>query len=160
MTDDTPTPPPPNDVPKLDDSVAIPTTLRSRLELHRADKACASCHDKIDPLGFALEGFDAIGRTRAKDEAGQPIDDSAQWKNGPSFKGLDGLRTFLASREGEFTEHFCKMLVGYALGRNVLPTDKPLIATMKAELAKNDGRISAAILTVAQSRQFQNRRAD
>lgn len=155
-----PTPPPPNDVPKLDDSVSKATTLRSRLELHRADKACASCHDKIDPLGFALEGFDAIGRVRTLDEAGQPIDNSAQWKNGPKFAGIDGLRTFLASREGEFTEHFCRKLIGYALGRTVLPTDKPLIETMRADLKKSDDRISAAILAVVQSRQFQNRRND
>lgn len=156
----TPTPPPPNDVPKLDDSAAKATTLRSRLEAHRADKACSVCHDKIDPLGFALEGFDVIGRVRTKDEAGQPVDDSGQMKNGPKFQGLDGLRQFLSSRDKEFTEHFCRMMVGYALGRTVLPTDQPLINTMQAALAKSDGHVSAAILTLAQSRQFQHRRND
>lgn len=155
-----PTPPPPNDVPKLDDSVATATSLRSRLERHRADKACASCHDKIDPLGFALEGFDPIGRRRTVDEAGQPVDDSGRWKNGAEFRGVDGLRGFLATREAEFTDHFCRKLVGYALGRSLLPTDKPLIAQMREQLAKNDGRISTAMVAVVQSRQFLNRRND
>ncbi len=154
----TPTPPPPNDVPKLDDSVSKASTLRARLEAHRKDSACASCHDKIDPLGFALEGFDPIGRTRAKDEGGLDIDNSGQIKNGPQFAGLTGLRGYLATREGEFNALFCRKLVGYALGRNVLPTDKPLLEAMQAELKKNDGHLSAAVLTLAQSRQFQNRR--
>jgi hypothetical protein len=155
-----PTPPPPNDVPKLDDRVGKAESLRELLERHRADKACSSCHDKIDPLGFSMEGFDAIGRLRAKDEAGLEIDDSAQWKGGMEFRGFHGLRKFLATREGEFTEHFCRKLVGYALGRTVLPTDKPLIETMRAELTKSEGRISTALLAIAKSRQFQNRRND
>jgi hypothetical protein len=156
----TPTPPPPNDVPKLDDSVSKATTLRTRLEAHRADKACASCHDKIDPLGFALEGFDPLGRTRQTDEAGLAIDDSGQWKNGAQFRGLDGLRKFLGAHDAEFTGNFCRKLIGYALGRSLLPTDQPLVETMRAELAKSDGHISAAVLAVAQSRQFQTRRND
>jgi hypothetical protein len=156
----TPTPPPPNGVPKLDDSVSKATTLRTRLEAHRADKACAVCHDKIDPLGFALEGFDPIGRARKTDEAGLDIDDSGQWKNGAQFRGLDGLRKFLGAHDAEFTVNFCRKLIGYALGRSLLPTDRPLVETMRAELAKSDGHISAAVLAVAQSRQFQTRRND
>lgn len=156
----TPTPPPPNDVPKLDDSVSKATSLRARLEAHRKDAACSGCHDKIDPLGFALEGFDPIGRLRTKDEAGAAVDDSAQIKNGPTFRGLDGLRGYLATREIEFTDLLCRKLTGYALGRNVLPTDKPLLEAMRAELKKSDGHLSAAVLTLVQSRQFQNRRND
>jgi hypothetical protein len=156
----TPTPPPPNDVPKLDDSVSKATTLRTRLEAHRADKACAACHDKIDPLGFALEGFDPIGRARAKDEAGLDIDDSGKWKTGAEFRGLDGLRDFLTAQDAEVTKNFCHKLVGYALGRSFIATDRPLVETMRSELAKSEGRFSAAVLAVAQSRQFQNRRND
>jgi hypothetical protein len=156
----TPTPPPPNGVPKLDDSVSKATTLRTRLEAHRADKVCAACHDKIDPLGFALEGFDPIGRARQTDEAGLGIDDSGQWKNGPAFRGIDGLRNFLVSHDAEFTTNFSRKLIGYALGRSLLPTDKPLIETMCAELTKSDDRFSAAVLALAESRQFQNRRND
>lgn len=154
----TPTPPPPPDVPQLDDSASKATTLRARLEAHRADKACATCHDKIDPLGFALEAFDAIGRVREKDEAGQPIDDSAQIKNGPQFTGLGGLRTYLATRETEFTDLLNRKLLGYALGRTILPSDKTLLETMRAEMKKSGGHFSTAVLAIAQSRQFQNRR--
>ncbi len=155
-----PTPPPPNNVPKLDDSVSAASTLRQRLERHRADKNCAACHDRIDPLGFALEGFDPIGRARAKDEGGLAIDDSGRWKTSPEFRGIEGLRGFLAQHEAEVTKNFCSKLVGYALGRSLLPTDKPLVETMRAELAKSGGKFSTAVLAVAQSRQFQNRRND
>jgi hypothetical protein len=154
----TPTPPPPNNVPKLDDSVSKASTLRERLERHRADKACSVCHDKIDPLGFALEGFDPIGRVRTQDEAGLAIDNSGQWKNGTTFRGVDGLRQFLAARNGEFTTNFCRKLIGYALGRSLILTDKPLIDTMRADLGKSDDRFSVAILEVAKSRQFLNRK--
>jgi hypothetical protein len=153
-----PTPPPPPDVPQLDDTASQAKTLRQKLEAHREDKACASCHDKIDPLGFALEGYDAIGRLRTKDESGLPVDDSAQIKGGASFQGLSGLREYLGGREEEFSAVLCRKLVGYALGRSVLPTDKPLIAEMQSELKKADGRFSAAILTLVRSRQFQYRR--
>lgn len=154
----TPTPPPPNNVPKLDDSVSKASTLRERLERHRQDKACSVCHDRIDPLGFALEGFDPIGRTRTQDEAGLPIDNSGQWKTGATFKGIEGLRNFLGQHDAEFTNNFCRKLIGYALGRTVILTDKPLIETMRTDLAKSDDHLSAAILDITKSRQFLNRR--
>jgi len=156
----TPTPPPPNNVPKLDDSVSAASTLRERLERHRKDKACSVCHERIDPLGFALEGFDPIGRVRTQDEAGLKIDNSGQWKNGASFSGIDGLRNFLASRDKDFTTNFCRKLIGYALGRSLILTDKPLIENMRNDLARSDDRFSVAILDLTKSRQFQNRRND
>ena len=97
-------------------------------------------------------------KVRVKDEGGLDIDDSGQIKNGPQFRGLAGLRGYLATRETEFSDLLCRKLTGYALGRNVLPTDKPLLESMRAELKKADGHFSAAVLTLAQSRQFQNRR--
>jgi hypothetical protein len=154
----TPTPPPPNNVPKLDDSVSKASTLRERLERHRQDKACSVCHDKIDPLGFALEGFDPIGRVRTQDEAGLEIDNSGQWKNGAIFRGVEGLRTFLATRDTDFTNNFCRKLIGYALGRTIILTDKPLLATMRSDLSKFDDRFSVAVLAIAKSRQFLNRK--
>lgn len=154
----TPTPPPPNNVPKLDDSVSKASTLRERLERHRQDKACSVCHDRIDPLGFALEGFDPIGRTRTQDEAGLPIDNTGQMKGAPAFQGVNGLRTFLTQHDAEFTNNFCRKLIGYALGRTILLTDKPLIESMRTDLAKSDDRLSTAILDIAKSRQFLNRR--
>jgi hypothetical protein len=156
----TPTPPPPPDVPKLDESTAVAKTVRERLEAHRSNAACAVCHDRIDPLGFALEGFDPIGRFRDKDEAGLQIDTSGKLKDGTTFNGIDGLRQYLGSRTADFDKLFCRKLTGFALGRALSPTDQPLFDTMRAQLDKSGGRFSAAVLALAESRQFQNRRND
>lgn len=155
-----PTPPAPNNVPKLDDNVTAPKSLRERLEKHRADKACASCHDRIDPMGFALEGFDPIGRVRKNDETGAVVDDSAQVKDGRKFTGIAGLRDYLKAREPEFHAQFCRKLVGYALGRIVLPTDKLLLEAMKTQLQSSDPTFAGAVVAIIQSRQFQNRRGE
>jgi hypothetical protein len=80
--------------------------------------------------------------------------------NGTTFKGVEGRRNFLSQHDGEFTSNFCRKLIGYALGRTVLLTDKPLIETMRTDLAKSDDRLSVAILDIAKSRQFLNRRND
>jgi hypothetical protein len=154
------TPPPPNDVPKLDESVAAAKSVRERLERHRADKACASCHDKIDPLGFALEAFDPIGRLRTRDEAGIPVDTSAKTRDGQSFEGIGGLRSYLATRESEFLAVFCRKLLGYSLGRGVLPTDQPLLDAMRLSLQKEDGTFFTAVLSIVESKQFTQRRND
>lgn len=156
----TPTPPPPADVPKLDESVASAKSLRERLERHRADRACAVCHDKIDPLGFALEGFDPIGRLRKKDEAGVAVDDSAKSRDGRSFAGLKGLQQFLKDRNPEFSALFCRKLLGYALGRSVLPTDKLLLEQMKKQLQNGDATFAGAVLAVVESPQFQSHRSE
>jgi len=153
-----PTPPPPPDVPQLDDVGAQAKTVREKLEAHRQDKACASCHDKIDPLGFALESFDAIGRFRTADEGGIEIDNSGELKDGTKFKGIAGLREYLGTRDKEFHHLLCRKLIGYSLGRSVMPSDKVLIETMSTDLKNSDDRFSAAILTLVQSRQFQYRR--
>ncbi len=153
-----PTPPPPNNVPKLDENVAAAKTLRARLEQHREDKACAACHDKIDPLGFALESFDPIGRLRAHDETGALIDDSATVKDGSTFKGPSGLREHLKKREEEFLAVFCRKLTGYALGRTVLPSDQPLLDEMRQRLAKEDGTFESALFILVRSKQFTHRR--
>jgi hypothetical protein len=154
----TPVPPPPNNVPKLDEDTTKPKSLRERLERHRADKACSSCHDKIDPLGFSLQGFDAVGRRRTIDEMGVAVDASAQFKDGTKFDDFDGLKQYLTKRQPEFTALMSRKLVGFALGRTVLPTDKLLIEEMQKNLKTNDDRFSTAILTVVHSKQFQNRR--
>lgn len=153
----TPVPPPPANVPELE-AVKDAKTLREKLEKHRADKACASCHDKIDPLGFALEGFDAIGRLRSKDEFGQSIDDTGTLRDGTTFDGASGLRDYLGKHDDNFYDLFARKLIGYATGRTVLATDRELIASIKERLKNGDGRFSDAILTVVESRQFKNRR--
>lgn len=155
----TPVPPPPSDVPELKEKGPKPATVREMLQQHREAKACSTCHDRIDPLGFALENFDAIGRFRDKDEQGLPLDTSGQVKEA-KFVGLEGLRGYLKSQESQFTTQFSRKLLGYALGRQVLPTDKLLIEKMKADMKANEGRLSAAVLAVVESRQFLNRRAE
>jgi hypothetical protein len=151
-------PPPPPNVPKLPDSAVKPASLREALMIHRTDKACAVCHDRIDPLGFALESFDPIGRFRVADEAGGKIDDTGELKDGTKFQGLDGLRQYLKKNEANFNTQFCRKLLGYSLGRQTLPSDKALITQMQDALKKNNGKFSAAVLTIINSRQFLNRR--
>lgn len=151
-------PPPPANVPELPKTADKPASLREALMRHREDQACSVCHDRIDPLGFALEGFDPIGRFRTQDEAGGEVDNTGSLKDGTSFKGLEGLRTHLAQNKADFTRQFCRKLLGYALGRQVLPTDKALIGRMQTALEKNGGKVSSAALEIVTSRQFLNRR--
>lgn len=153
-------PPPPPNVPELKENAQKPATVREMLEQHRADTACSVCHDRIDPLGFALESFDPIGRFRTQDDAGLKIDDSAGLKDGTKFVGLDGLRNYLRTRDQQFNAHFSRKLLGYALGRQTLPTDKDLIAKMQSALQANGGKPSAAVLTLVNSRQFLNRKME
>ncbi|TLD69561.1 DUF1592 domain-containing protein [Phragmitibacter flavus] len=154
----TPTPPPPADVPQLDDSASKATTLRAKLEAHRAAAACASCHDKIDPLGFALEAYDPIGRLRTNDESGVPIDNRATTADGTDLDGMDSLKKYLGTRNAQFQTLLSRKLIGYSLGRSVQPTDKVLIETMVKSMNQNDTRFPSAVLTLVTSRQFQNRR--
>ncbi|RBP36082.1 cytochrome c [Roseimicrobium gellanilyticum] len=153
----TPVPPPPADVPELKEHGPTPATVREMLEQHRASKACSSCHDRIDPLGFALENFDALGRFRDKDEAGLPLDTSAQVKS-TKFTGFAGLREYLASHESQFSSQFARKLLGYALGRSVQPSDKQLLKAITAKTMASDSHFSAAVLEIVNSRQFLNRR--
>ncbi|MDB6005267.1 MAG: hypothetical protein JWR15_2254, partial [Prosthecobacter sp.] len=153
-------PPPPPNVPKLPDSAEKPSSLREALMQHRADKACSVCHDRIDPLGFALESFDPIGRFRMADETGGKIDDTGELKDGTKFQGLAGLRDYLKKNEPNFTTQFCRKLLGYALGRQTMPSDKALLTHMQAALKQNNGKFSAAVLDIVNSRQFLNRRSE
>jgi len=155
----TPTPPPPADVPPLEEAVAAAGAgIRERLKVHRAAAACAACHDRIDPLGFALEGFDVLGRRRDRDDGSAPLDLSAEFVDGTTFTGFEGLRGFLADRRDLVTLQFCRKLLGYALGRGVLPTDLPLVERLRDRILEEDAGISAAVLGIVQSRQFLNRR--
>ena len=155
----TPTPPAPADVPPLEEAAAAQGAgIRERLKAHRAAAACAACHDRIDPLGFALEGFDVLGRSRDRDDASAPLDLSAEFVDGSTFTGFEGLRGFLADRRDLVMLQFCRKLLGYALGRAVLPTDLPLVESLRDRILEQDSGISAAVLGIVQSRQFLNRR--
>lgn len=152
-------PPPPPNVPELK-ATNKPSSLREALLVHRTDSACAVCHERIDPLGFALESYDPIGRFRVADETGGKIDDTGEMMDGSKFQGLAGLREYLMKNEANFTNQFCRKLLGYSLGRQTLPSDKKLLQQMQSALKANGGKVSAAVLAVVKSRQFLNRRAE
>ncbi len=158
----TPPPPPPPDVPDLperaDDGTV--TSLRARLEAHRANPVCSNCHARMDPLGFALENFDAVGKWRDKGVAGTPIDPSGTLPDGTAFDGFPGLRDILLERREEFVTTVTEKLLTYALGRGVEHYDRPAIRAIVREAAPNDYRWSSLILGVARSLPFQMRRSD
>jgi hypothetical protein len=150
-------PRPPKDVPQLpdDETATEGLTVRQLVERHASDARCAVCHRRIDPLGFSLEEFDAIGRRREKDLGDRPIDTRATTVDGAEFAGLDGLRNYLlTSRREAFLRQFCKKLLGYALGRSMQLSDEPLLAQMQRELEAHEYQFAAAVETIVTSRQF------
>jgi hypothetical protein len=152
-------PPPPPNVPELK-ATSKPSSLREALLVHRTDSACAVCHERIDPLGFALESYDPIGRFRVADETGGKIDDTGEMMDGSKFQGLPGLRDYLKKNEGQFLIQFTRKLLGYSLGRQTLPSDKKLLQQMHSALKSNGGKVSSSVLEIVNSRQFLNRRAE
>ena len=155
-----PPPPPPPDVPALDENSAdeTPRSVRERLEQHRANPVCASCHSRMDPLGFALENFDAIGRWRTSD-SGTPLDTSATLPDGTAFDGPAELRTLLGSRGETFVKTVTAKLLTYALGRGIEYYDMPAIRQIVRE-AGPDQRWSSIILGIARSAPFAMRRSE
>jgi len=150
-------PRPPANVPILpdEDGSADKLTTRQQVVKHVSDAACAGCHVRIDPYGFAFENFDAIGRWRLKESNGLPVDTSAKLRDGSEFDGVHGLREYLlAKKKDVIVRLFCQRLLGYALGRATALSDTSLIDEMVAELNANDGRISAAVLAIVRSPQF------
>jgi Protein of unknown function (DUF1592)/Protein of unknown function (DUF1588)/Protein of unknown function (DUF1587)/Protein of unknown function (DUF1585)/Protein of unknown function (DUF1595) len=157
----TPPPPPPPNVPALkDDSGAKVLTMRERMEQHRASPQCAACHRLMDPIGFALENFDGIGRWR--DTAGEDgtgaIDSSGVLPDGTGFNGPSGLRDILLHRRGQFIETFTERLLTYALGRGVEEYDAPVIRKIARDALTDDQRWSSIILGIVNSNPFQMRR--
>lgn len=149
-------PRPPANVPQLPaEEGADKLTTRQQVEKHAKAPECAVCHVRIDPYGFALEKYDAIGRLRDKDLGGLVVDAKATLRDGTAFDGLDGLRTYLLTKKKDVVVRlFCQRLLGYALGRAVSLSDTSLLDEMVAELGKNEGRVSAALLTIVRSPQF------
>ncbi len=152
----TPVPPPPGDAGSIpaDDVLSDHHTVRERLEVHRRDPSCAACHARIDPLGFALEHFDSIGRWRENYRDGQSIDASGTLNTGVRIEGLDGLQRYLRSQESAFHRTLCVKLLGYALGRGELVSDRPLIDRMRTSLQKENrfGNLVAQVVTSTQFR--------
>jgi hypothetical protein len=133
---------------------APPPTIRERLAQHRTNPSCASCHSVIDPLGFALEQFDAIGAWRTADEAGRPIDARATTVDGMSFDGLSGLRDRLIEEPLQFPRTVTEKLFAYALGRRLEYYDRPAVRTIVREAAAHDYRWSSLILGIVKSPAF------
>ena len=154
-----PPPAPPANVPPLDenDTDRAPRSVRQRMEQHRANPVCASCHAQMDPLGFSLENFDAIGRWRDLDEDGAPVDAAAALPDGRSFRGPVGLREMLHGRGDEFVSNVTSKLLTYALGRGVEAYDMPAIRTIVREAEADGYRWSSVILGIANSTPFQMR---
>jgi hypothetical protein len=156
----TPPPPPPENVPALENNtVAANLSVRERLAAHRANPACAVCHDMIDPVGFSLENFDAVGRWR-EIEAGKPIDASGGLPGGSRFTGVDGLERGLLDRPEMFVGTMAEKLLTYALGRGVEHYDAPAIRKIVRDAKQDDYRFSALILGVVESVPFRMRRAE
>ena len=156
-----PPPAPPPNVPGLPDrgEGGEPASVRERLERHRANPACAGCHAPMDPLGFALENFDAIGSWRATSEAGRPIDASATMPSGEAFDGPAGLRRVLLGRDEDFAAAVTEKLLAYALGRGLDYTDRPAVRRILRDAAADDYRWSSIVLGIVKSTPFQWRRA-
>lgn len=150
-----PPPAPPANVPPLDEGPANgrKLTAREQVERHRANPACASCHDRIDPLGFALENYDVLGRWRAKDDGG-PIDASAKLTGGATFSGPHGLRQMLVGRAGEFAHATVERLLTYALGRELDARDQPAVRAIVRETEADGYRFHDLILAVTRSVPF------
>jgi hypothetical protein len=156
----TPSPPPPPDVPALEEPPpeAAPSTVRERLERHRANAACASCHSRIDGLGFALENYDVIGRWRDQD-GGKPIDNSGELADGARFQGPDELRRVLLDRKDLFVRNLTRKLLGYALGRGLTLTDACTVDAIVAELRENNYSAWTLIESIVMSAPFQQQAA-
>jgi hypothetical protein len=154
----TPPPPPPPDVPVLNEKeVGKSVSLREHLEKHRSNAACASCHARMDPLGLALEHFDAIGRWREKDGR-FPIDDSATLADGSAVKGPDGLAAVLGSDPRAFAGCLTEKMLIYALGRGLDRSDRRVVKAIVEQMAGENYRFSSLVLGIVQSEPFQTRR--
>ncbi|MEW6304453.1 MAG: DUF1592 domain-containing protein [Verrucomicrobiota bacterium] len=154
----TPPPPPLPDVPALkDNTVAATLSVRERLAEHRANAACASCHNLMDPVGFALENFDAVGRWRATED-GQPLDVSGGLPDGSKFAGVTGLEQGLLNRPEVFTSTLTEKLLTFALGRGLEHYDAPAVRRIVREAQAKDYRFSSIILGVVNSTPFTMRR--
>ena len=157
----TPPPPPPVDVPDLpergEDGRAA--TVRERLQRHRENPVCSACHAPMDPLGLALENYDAIGTWRTSGEAGLPIDASGNLPDGTEFYGPTGLRTFLLEQSDRLVGTVTEKLLAYALGRGPEYLDRPAIRSIVRESASEDYRWSSIIEGIVQSTPFRMRRS-
>jgi hypothetical protein len=155
-----PPPPPPPNIPNLEptDGEGRARSMREQMEVHRRNPACSVCHVRMDPLGFAMENFDAIGRWRTE-SAGRPVDASAVFADGTPLDGVGGVRSFVLKHQENYVHTFVEKLLTYALGRRVDYRDQPAVRKIVREAAAANYTWSSIILGVVQSAPFQFRRA-
>jgi mono/diheme cytochrome c family protein len=157
----TPPPPPPPNVPSLEESnksaSTAAKTVRAQLELHRKNQPCAGCHRVIDPAGFALENFDSVGRWRAKDADGAPLDVAGTLADGSQVNGPVALREAILSRPDAFVTVVTEKMLTYALGRGLEPSDMPVVRRIVKKAAQNDYRLSTIVMGIVESAPFQMR---
>jgi hypothetical protein len=154
-----PPPPPPPNVPALEDNtVSASLTVRERLEQHRANETCARCHNLIDPVGFALENFDAVGRWRETDN-GEPISATGSLADGIEFVGVSGLEQALLKRPELFVQSLTEKLMTFALGRGLEHYDAPAVRCVVRDARQEDYRLSKIVVGIVQSIPFQMRRS-
>ena len=148
-------PPPPLDVPALREpgEEGQPKSLRERMEVHRKNPACASCHQRMDPLGFSLENFDAVGKWRTEAD-GVPVDPGASLPDGTQFAGVEGLRAYLVDHKEDFVRTLSGKLLAYAMGRGIEYYDQPAIRKIARDAEASDYRWSSVILGVVTSSPF------
>jgi hypothetical protein len=156
-----PPPPPPPNVPALDETTddGRPRSMREAMEQHRANPVCASCHKLMDPLGFALENFDAVGRWRERSESNTPIDATGVMPDGRQFEGPTGLRTVLLGAPDQFVTTVTEKLMTYALGRGVEYFDAPTIRDIVRNAEREDYRFASIVSGIVNSTPFQMRKA-
>jgi hypothetical protein len=155
-----PPPPPPPDVPALDEqAVGTTASLRKQMEMHRTNAVCASCHSRMDPLGFALENYDAIGKWRTMD-GGFPVDSSGKLPGGKTFSNAADLRQILSQRQYEFSRTLTEKLLIYSLGRGLARYDRPTVTHIRKTLADSGYGFQTLVREVIRSLPFQSRRAE
>jgi hypothetical protein len=156
-----PPPPPPPNVPALNERVNPnrPLTLRERMEQHRDNPVCASCHAQMDPFGFALDNFDAVGSWRVADN-GAPINAKVALQDGTQFEGPVGVRDILFDRQNLFIHNLTEKLFIYSLGRGVIPQDQATIRKIQREASSGNYNWSSIILGIVNSTPFQLRRSN
>jgi len=153
-----PPPPPPPAVPSLDDSkVGQSASLRQQMEAHRKNPACASCHSRMDPLGFGLENFDAVGAWRSMDGK-FPVDATGTLPSGKTFSGPVELKTNLLDSRDAYVRGLTDKLLTYALGRGLERPDRLVINSIAAKLPARNYKLSALVLDIVESLPFQQRR--
>ena len=154
----TPPPPPPANVPSLNESnIGTEVSLRQRLEEHRKNPSCSPCHNVMDPIGFGLETYDAVGAYRTHD-GNFPIETAGTLPGGKAFNGSKGLKEVLKGQSDAFVRNVTEKMLTYSLGRGLERFDRPTVDAIAKQVAANNYRFSALVQAVVRSEQFRMRR--